>query len=246
MRLRRGRPARRQIGGHRRCRRSGTDRRGVGARLWRRRRRRGLRPGAARAPQPRRLRPWVGTVASAHHPAPPAQGAGRPLWSASGAPGRCRWAGGRPRRGRPRSRPVPTPSSMMGPGTSHGSKAAAGGGAGAPPGRGGGGPPRWVALYGDIGTSPLYALPGVVRARRARGQPGTRLRRGVDRVLGADHHHLDQVPAARDAGRQPRRGRHPRPHRAADAPRSAGCRPARSGRSSASACSAPRCSTATA
>ena len=46
-----------------------------------------------------------------------------------------------------------------------------------------------------------------------------RARRRLARVLGADHHHLDQVPGARDARRQPRRGRHPRPHRARDAAR---------------------------
>ena len=69
---------------------------------------------------------------------------------------------------------------------------------------------------------PALRVPGVVRARTT--SPVTEanaLGRGVARVLGADHHHLDQVPGARDAGRQPRRGRHPGADRAGD-PASAG------------------------
>ena len=81
-------------------------------------------------------------------------------------------------------------------------------------------------VYGDIGTSPLYAFRESFEHADLDVTPGERLRRRVDRVLGAGHHHLDQVPRARDARRQPRRGRDPRPHGAACC-RSAACRPAR-------------------
>ena len=100
-------------------------------------------------------------------------------------------------------------------------------------------------VYGDIGTSPLYALRECFFGSHA--VPPTH-----DNVLGvlslifwslADRH-LGQVPRVRHARRQPGRGRHPGADRAAavSAPAAA---PA--GRCSCcSASSAPRCSTATA
>ena len=99
-------------------------------------------------------------------------------------------------------------------------------------------------VYGDIGTSPLYALRESFHHARAAVNQTTTYRRGVRRVLGPGHHHLGQVPAARDAGRQPRGGRHPRPDRAADAAAPTPATGVR-GASWRSACSAPRSSTAT-
>ena len=67
-------------------------------------------------------------------------------------------------------------------------------------------------VYGDIGTSPLYAFRESFEHHHLDAdEPGQRARRRVRGVLGADPHHLDQVPDARDARRQPRRGWHPRP-----------------------------------
>jgi P-type Cu+ transporter len=59
---------------------------------------------------------------------------------------------------------------------------------------------------------PDLRLPRGLPPRRSRGRPDHHLRRRLAGVLGARDRHLDQVPPDGDAGRQPRRGRHPRPH----------------------------------
>ena len=53
-------------------------------------------------------------------------------------------------------------------------------------------------VYGDIGTSPLYAFREAFTEQThvLDGRPHQRVRRLLARVLGADHHHLDQVPRA--------------------------------------------------
>ena len=77
-------------------------------------------------------------------------------------------------------------------------------------------------VYGDIGTSPLYAIteclawghsPHAVPADAAQ-----RPRRAVAGVLVADAGHLRQVPRVRAARRQQGRGRHPRARRAGRGP----------------------------
>ena len=55
------------------------------------------------------------------------------------------------------------------------------------------------------------------RPARHRAHARERLRRAVAHLLGAHPHHLGQVLRLRPARRQPRRGRHPRPHRSGDA-----------------------------
>ena len=102
-------------------------------------------------------------------------------------------------------------------------------------------------VYGDIGTSPLYTMkevftPAHRRAARTRAQPD---RRRVGDLLGADAGRHAQVRDADPARRQPRRRRHHGAHRAGRA--RGGSEPRRRGtRCCCSACSAPRCSTATA
>ena len=61
-------------------------------------------------------------------------------------------------------------------------------------------------VYGDIGTSPLYSLKEAFteKSHRLPVDRDQRLRGVLVGVLVADHHHLDQVPDARDARRQPR------------------------------------------
>ncbi len=75
-------------------------------------------------------------------------------------------------------------------------------------------------VYGDIGTSPLYAIKECFTGRaRGGAHPRQHLRGAVARLLG---HHLRrhlQVPGLRHAGRQPRGGRHPRPGGAGGAAR---------------------------
>ena len=82
-------------------------------------------------------------------------------------------------------------------------------------------------VYGDIGTSPLYALKECFtgRARRA-ADAGQRARRPLAHRLGADLRGHLQVPRLRHAGRQPRRGRHPRAHGAGRQQRDHPARPA--------------------
>ena len=65
-------------------------------------------------------------------------------------------------------------------------------------------------VFGDIGTSPLYALRECFHGPpRGSRQPRQRPGRAVAHVLVADRRRLGQVPRFRHAGRQPRRGRHP-------------------------------------
>ena len=67
-------------------------------------------------------------------------------------------------------------------------------------------------VYGDIGTSPLYALKEAAKAA-THGGPLThrsRPRRGVADPVGADPDHLDQIRAFDPARGQPRRRRHRR------------------------------------
>ena len=65
-------------------------------------------------------------------------------------------------------------------------------------------------VYGDIGTSPLYALQGVLHgAPRHSTDPRQRPRRPLADLLVAQLRGLLQVHPLRHAGRQPRRGRHP-------------------------------------
>ena len=74
-------------------------------------------------------------------------------------------------------------------------------------------------VYGDIGTSPLYALQECFSGTHSRrADPRQRARRPLARVLGDDLRRDVQVPVVRHARRQPRRGRHPR----ADGARRAG------------------------
>ena len=111
-------------------------------------------------------------------------------------------------------------------------------------------PGPWRALgvvYGDIGTSPLYALKEcfTAAARTARPTPENVL--GVLSLIfwSLNFVIVVQVPRLRHAGRQPRRGRHPRAAGAGRGPRQRRAPgPARC--SSCSGSSAPRCSTATA
>ncbi len=67
-------------------------------------------------------------------------------------------------------------------------------------------------VYGDIGTSPLYAIEGSVRQRAPSGADRTGERAGhpVPGLLGADHHRLRQVRRGGASGRQQRRRRHHR------------------------------------
>ena len=97
-------------------------------------------------------------------------------------------------------------------------------------------------VYGDIGTSPLYALrealhaAGARRAGRGRGD-----RHRLAAALGADPDRHAEVRRADPARRQPRRGRHAVAARAGAARGRAGARRF----SSCSACSGRRSSTAT-
>ena len=74
-------------------------------------------------------------------------------------------------------------------------------------------------VYGDIGTSPLYALKEAAKAATGHVSgaaiTGRGARRGVADPVVADPDHLDQVRAADPARGQPRRRRHRRPARAA-------------------------------
>ena len=83
-------------------------------------------------------------------------------------------------------------------------------------------------VFGDLGTSPLYTFQTIVEA--VGGHPAPQAALGLlSLVVWALHHHdLGQVLRVRDAGRQPRRGRHP----GADVPRHrrVGSRRARVGR----------------
>ena len=98
-------------------------------------------------------------------------------------------------------------------------------------------------VYGDIGTSPLYAFREAVIA--ASDEPGRharhRARRAVADPVGADHHRDAEIRADPAARRQQRGGRHALAHGAGHAARSAGAPPS----SSSSASSAPRCFSAT-
>ena len=87
--------------------------------------------------------------------------------------------------------------------------------------------------------------PARVLLRHARhpGDARQRARRALADLLVAHRHRLDQVPAVRHARRQRRRRRHPRAGRARAVDRAAKRRTRALVRS---ACSAPRCSTATA
>ena len=58
-------------------------------------------------------------------------------------------------------------------------------------------------VYGDIGTSPLYALRECFHGPHAIGRPGEYPRRPVAGVLGADAGDLGEVPHLRPARRQP-------------------------------------------
>ena len=102
-------------------------------------------------------------------------------------------------------------------------------------------------VFGDIGTSPLYALQTVFHADH--GAVPTLavggLRRAVARVLGGDDHRVDQVRDVHHARRQRRRGRDHGADRV-DPARRAGGPHARRWRSSRSGSSGRRCSTATA
>ena len=64
-------------------------------------------------------------------------------------------------------------------------------------------------VFGDIGTSPLYALQTVFHADHGAVKPtaGRRLRRHLAGLLGDHDHRLDQVRDAHHARRQRRRGR---------------------------------------
>ena len=72
---------------------------------------------------------------------------------------------------------------------------------------------RWArsgVVFGDIGTSPLYALAGLpVACRRRPASPRPDRRRGFADRLGADRHRHRQIRPVPDAGRQQGRGRHP-------------------------------------
>ena len=50
-------------------------------------------------------------------------------------------------------------------------------------------------VFGDIGTSPLYAFRESFEHHDLPVTEDNALRHGVARVLGVDHRHLDQVPA---------------------------------------------------
>ena len=78
-------------------------------------------------------------------------------------------------------------------------------------------------VYGDIGTSALYALKEVFATGHVPLTAGQRLRRAVAVLLDADGHRLDQVRGAGPARRQQRRGR---PDRHAGAGLAGGARPA--------------------
>ena len=69
-------------------------------------------------------------------------------------------------------------------------------------------------VYGDIGTSPLYALKQVFAHGPRAADPGERLRRAVAVLLDADGRRLDQVRRADPARRQQRRRRLDRDARA--------------------------------
>ena len=74
-------------------------------------------------------------------------------------------------------------------------------------------------VYGDIGTSPLYAIKECFAAGYGvPPTPGERPRRPLARLLVAQLRRHREVPHLHHAGRQPRRGRDPRPPRAAAAP----------------------------
>ena len=80
-------------------------------------------------------------------------------------------------------------------------------------------------VYGDIGTSPLYALKECFTGQHGvEPTPAERARRPLAGLLGHDLRGHLQVPLLRHARRQPRRGRHPR---AAGAGLAQGPQPAR-------------------
>ena len=102
-------------------------------------------------------------------------------------------------------------------------------------------------VYGDIGTSPLYAI------RESLGEhyglapvPRQRAGRAVADLLVAHHRHLHQVPDVRHAGGQPGRGGDDRADGAGGAARAACGRGAGGGCWCWRGCSARRCCTATA
>jgi len=64
-------------------------------------------------------------------------------------------------------------------------------------------------VYGDIGTSPIYACVNVFTAHIRSADPRQRSWRTVAHLLGAHDHYLAEVPALRNEGRQPRRRWHP-------------------------------------
>ena len=99
-------------------------------------------------------------------------------------------------------------------------------------------------VYGDIGTSPLYALREAVLAAvgsRQSGERAGRARHAVADHLGAVVRRHRQIRADPAARRQQRRGRHAR----ADGAGVARARARRQRRRSCSASSAARCSMAT-
>ena len=99
-------------------------------------------------------------------------------------------------------------------------------------------------VFGDIGTSPLYAFREAIAAATGRGRlprPRRRPRRPLADPVDADAHRLDQIRADPAARRQPRRGR----HAVADGARAARAVQARRAGSCCSASSARRSSTAT-
>ena len=100
-------------------------------------------------------------------------------------------------------------------------------------------------VYGDIGTSPLYAMRECFfGSHSVPADARERPRRPVADHLLAAGGHLGQVHRDRDAGRQPGRRRHP----GADGAAAAAARgdAASAGARRCWASSAPRCSTATA
>ena len=74
-------------------------------------------------------------------------------------------------------------------------------------------------VYGDIGTSPIYALRELIAATAGlTGHRQRRARRALADVLGARHRRHDQIRPADHARRQPRRRRHPLARRPRPAP----------------------------
>ena len=105
-------------------------------------------------------------------------------------------------------------------------------------------------VYGDIGTSPLYAMKECFTPPHGvAADTSQRARRPLARLLGAHAGRHRQVPDVHHAGGQQRRGRHPRAPRARSSPKRRLGRTRRHARwlvSCCSASSARRCSTATA